>query len=148
VPLDDLKTTGDANAREFRKRIFDLGYDISGMFYARGFEKLFGMRALPRWVAIEDDKPHALNVVGLLPQAIEMAQYKVDEMLRRWAACMTGGFRGYAPFTSLVDSPPWHMTEFEERLERRKALRQYYVEEQKGPAGEKLDSNFFDHFGV
>lgn len=141
----DYKTTTDANPMEFRKRIFDLGHDVSIAFYRRGLAKLFfGQLLEPRFVVVEIAPPHALNVIGLVPSALDHAEMKVDEMLRRWAHCIsTGGWLGYAPFVSLVDAPPWIMAQFEERLENRKALRDHVRS-----IAKDLPAGFIDNFAV
>jgi hypothetical protein len=142
--LYDYKTTTDAAAPEFRKRLFDLGHDISIAFYRRGLAKLRGGELLePRFVVVEVSPPHAVNVIGLVPSALEYAEMKVDEMLRRWAYCISRGvWGGYAPYVSLVDAPPWIMAQFEERIENRKALRDVAARSQ------ELSADFIDRFGV
>lgn len=123
----DLKTTaGSADPDAWSRRLFDGGYDMQRAFYARGLRAV-GARKRPdfRYVVLEQKRPHALSVGGLDPQAIHMADEKVEAAMELWAACLKADrWPGYSSRIWYAEAPPWEVTKHETRKERARFARE------------------------
>jgi len=123
----DLKTTtGTADPDTWTRRLFDGGYDMQAAFYARGLRAV-GARKRPafRFVVLEQKPPHALSVVALDPQAVHMADEKIEAALRLWAECLESGkWPGYPSRICYAEAPPWEATKHELRKERARFARE------------------------
>lgn len=109
--IDNLKTTSrSANPYPFSRRIFspELGYDISAAFYLRGARAALGGEHTYRWVVVETEAPYAVSVVSLAPDALAIADAKVDLAIARWRECLaTGEWPGYPKQVCYAEAPPW-----------------------------------------
>jgi hypothetical protein len=110
--VDDLKTTSDASPRGFRRKVWNLRYDIQAAFYLRAVAAWLGEMSHPikprfRWVAVETEYPYLVTVHEPSKVALENADARVDEAIDRWReACQAGVFAGYTP-VSEVGPVPW-----------------------------------------
>lgn len=107
--IDDLKTTGtSANPDSFGRQFFSMGYDFRAAFYARGMKKLTGERWVMRFTVAEVDEPHALSVVQLHDEAVELADREVERAIRRWGECLSANeWPGYPNETVVIGAPAW-----------------------------------------
>lgn len=111
VIVPDYKTTaGSAHPDDFARTLFEQGYDVQAAFYERGLRKLIPTLRTVEFVFVvqEQDAPHALSIVGLSGQALELAQSKVDVALRTWSLCLLNDvWPGYSPQISRIEVPNW-----------------------------------------
>ena len=107
--IDDLKTTSDASPRGFRKKVWNLRYDIQAAFYVRavaaGFE---GETPRFRWVAVETEYPYLVTVHEPSKLALENAQERVIQAIEAWRECVdTNEWPGFADDVNEVGPVPW-----------------------------------------
>lgn len=124
----DLKTTtGTADPESWTRRLFDGGYDVQAAFYRRGLRAAEARaggqkRTHARFVVLEQKPPHGLSVVALDPEAVAMADEKVERALAVWAACLQSGrWPGYPDRVCYAETPPWEATKHALRKERHRA---------------------------
>lgn len=116
--IDDLKTSAAAAEPDswIRRQLFGMGYDIQAAFYLRGLKAVTGIDAAFRFVVLENFAPYGLCVVGLGPEALDLAERKVETAITRWRECLeTGTWPGYPTHTCWADLPPWEATRWAER---------------------------------
>lgn len=111
VIVPDYKTTaGSAHPDDFARTLFEQGYDVQAAFYERGLRALIPAIRTVTFVFVvqEQEPPHALSIVGLDGQALELAAKKADLAIRMWSTCLaTGRWPGYSPEISRVELPNW-----------------------------------------
>lgn len=110
---DYKSTDASASPDAWHRILFGLGYDMQAAFYRRGIRAL-GLCDNPefKFVVQETDDPFDLCVIGLMPGAIDLADKKVDEAMRRWKWCLTNDrWPGYPTRTCYIDAPAWHENE-------------------------------------
>jgi hypothetical protein len=111
VIVPDYKTTaGSAHPDDFARTLFEQGYDVQAAFYERGLRKLIPTLRTVEFVFVvqEQDPPHAMSIVGLSGQALELAQSKVDVALRTWSLCLLNDvWPGYSSQISRIEVPNW-----------------------------------------
>jgi hypothetical protein len=111
--IDDLKTTSDASPRGFRKKVWNLRYDIQAAFYLRAVAAWLGEMSHPikpqfRWIAVETEYPYLVTVHEPDKAALENADARVDEALRIWADCLAAdSWPGYPVTVNEVGPVPW-----------------------------------------
>lgn len=107
--IDDYKTTSrSANPESFSRTLFNMGYDVQAAMYLRGLEALTGMSAQWRWVVQETTPPYALSVVAMTPQALSLANEKVEYAITRWRECRASGrWPGYPTQVCYAELPGW-----------------------------------------
>lgn len=109
--IDNLKTTSrSAEPGRFSRRLFspDLGYDVQAAFYLRGARAVFGREHEYRWIVMETERPYEVSVVSLAPDALAIADAKVDLALARWRECLSSGsWPGYDRRIHYAEAPPW-----------------------------------------
>lgn len=107
--LWDLKTTTTAHPRDWsRRRLWEDGLDIQCGFYRRGVKATTGVT--PEWgyVVVENTPPYALTIVGLTPEALALADQKVNRAIDLWQECLsTDTWPGYADHVCYAELPPW-----------------------------------------
>jgi hypothetical protein len=136
--IDDLKTTSaSANPDAWSRLLFNSGYDVQAAFYLRGLRAISGGGARGtafRFICQENFKPFALSVIGLAPDALELADRKVKRAIALWSACLeTGRWPGYPTQVCYAELPPWE----EARLMERE-LREEGIRDDGRPIGEQL----------
>jgi hypothetical protein len=107
--VDDLKTVGrTAEPAEFGRSLFGNGYDLQAAMYSRAVLALTGRRPDFRFIAIETSPPFQLSVVMLAPDALALADRKLDFALDVWRRCLAAGeWPGYPNRVAHVEAPPW-----------------------------------------
>ncbi|MCA0452192.1 MAG: PD-(D/E)XK nuclease-like domain-containing protein [Proteobacteria bacterium] len=123
----DVKTTtGSADPDMWSRRLFDGGYDVQAAFYRRGLRAVgFKRMREARFVVLEQAAPHALSVVALDPQAVHMADEKVERAMELWAACLKREtWPGYPARICYAEAKPWEITKHAERQERARERRE------------------------
>jgi hypothetical protein len=112
--IDDLKTTSKtADPRQWKRQLFNLGYDVQAAFYLRGVKAYLGDMSHPihtrfRWIVVETTPPYAASVVVLSERALESARAKVDTAIGLWNECMaTGVWPSYPVDEYEADLPGW-----------------------------------------
>lgn len=113
----DYKTcSGSAHPDVWTRTMYAAGLDIQAAFYLRALKATTGVDGRFLFVAQEINPPYALSVVGLAPDALDLARRKVDYAINLWAACLESGeFHGYPTRTAYAEAPPWEVARWEAR---------------------------------
>lgn len=111
---DYKSTDASASPDAWQRILFSLGFDIQAAFYRRGIRAL-GLCENPefKFVVQETEAPFDLCVIGLMPAAVDLADFKkVAEAISRWKWCLKHDrWPGYPNRTCYVDAPAWHENE-------------------------------------
>lgn len=120
--VDDFKTTSrSANPEQWSRTVFS-GYDVQAAFYLRGVRAVAGVDAAFRFCVQETFPPYALSVVSLAPDAMALAEAKVERALATWRECVeTGVWPAYPTRVCFAELPPWMEAQWLEAEERRAA---------------------------
>ncbi len=87
--IDDFKTTSrSANPEQWSRSLFSFGGDVQVAFYLRGLRAVTGKDAAFRFVVQETFAPYALAVFQLGPDALTLAEAKVEYAIAKWAQCL------------------------------------------------------------
>jgi PDDEXK-like uncharacterized protein DUF3799 len=115
--IDDLKTTSaSANPEKWSRTMFGMGADIQAAFYLRAVKALTGRDAEFRWCVQETYPPYALTVFTLAPDALALAEAKVDYAIRTWRRCLeTDDWRAYPAKVCHIELPAWEEPRWMER---------------------------------
>jgi len=120
--IDDLKTTArSAEQRRWGQHtLFGMGYDIQAAFYLRGLAAVAGAAVAGiaefRFVVCEITPPYACSVVDLAPDALALADSKVDYALKVWKRCLESGrWDGYDRRVYHAEAPAWAAAQWFER---------------------------------
>lgn len=121
--IDDLKTTSrSANPETWAKTIFSLGYDVQAAFYRRAVKAITGIEPEFRLLVIETSAPYALCAMSLAPDAMAIADKKVDYALKLWARCLRDdNWPAYDLRVHHIEMPPWAEGQWLERELRQAA---------------------------
>lgn len=136
--IDDLKTTqASANPDVWTRAMFGAGYDIQAAFYLRGLRAISGGGArgtVFRFIAQENFRPFALSVIGLAPDALALADRKVERAIALWGDCLKRNrWAGYPLQVCYAELPPWQEAQWMER-----ELREEGIRDDGRPVGEQL----------
>jgi hypothetical protein len=115
--IDDLKTTGkSADPRKWGQHtLFGMGYDVQAAFYRRAVRSLGGDPEF-RFVVAEVTPPFLCSVVDLAPDALALADDKIDYALNVWKRCLAEGrWDGYDRRTFHAEAPAWASAQWFER---------------------------------
>ena len=118
--IDDYKSgKGAAEPVAWERQLYRMGHDVQAAFYLRGLQALTGAeldyRSF-RFVPQENTAPFGLSVVGLGPQAMDLAARKVERAIALWRHSVeTKTWPGYPKHTCWIDLPPWEEARFMER---------------------------------
>jgi hypothetical protein len=116
--IDDLKTTAkSANPHEWtRNTMWTIGADVQYAMYIRAVKAITGVTPEFRYAVAENQPPFAVSVVSLSPEALALANEKVDRALAIWKACLsTGVWPAYPKQTVYAELPPWTEARWMER---------------------------------
>ena len=107
--IDDYKSTGaSANPDVWTRALFGAGHDVQAAFYLRGLKALTGIEAMFRFVVQENFPPYALSVIGLAPDALALAERKVQYAMTLWRHCIERNeWPGYARQICWATAPAW-----------------------------------------
>lgn len=111
--IDDLKSTGrSANPEDYIRTLYNAGGDLQPAFYLRGLKAVTDIDALFRFIVAENCKPYAVSAVSLGPAALQLADDKCSQAIRRWKGCLTSGnWGGYTPRVHHAEPPAWAIAE-------------------------------------
>jgi len=114
--VDDLKSVGgSANPEQWSRTLFSSGFDVQAALYLRGIKALFNVEAEFRFVLCETTPPYAVSVVGLAPEALDLADRKVKRAIALWQECLeTNAWPGFPRRTVYADPPPWETARWEQ----------------------------------
>jgi hypothetical protein len=116
--IDDLKTVGGSAEPDafIRGALYRERYDLQAAFYARGYRAVFGREPAFRFVAVEQEAPHAVSVVGLAPLAMDVADRAVARAIEQWRRCVASDiWPAYPRAVCYAEAPPWVVAEEEAR---------------------------------
>jgi len=103
----DLKTTINADPREFGKTAYNFGYHQSAAHYIDGVKAATGETLPFVFVLVEKTAPYHVSVVQLDPEAIEMGRALNERAKRIYQECTaTGNWPGY-PNAEPISLPMW-----------------------------------------
>lgn len=85
--MADLKTTTDARASEFARRVGQLGYHAGEAIYTDTWRAAGGELDAFVFIVIEPKPPYAAQVFELTPDAVEEGRVIIRKALDRWATC-------------------------------------------------------------
>lgn len=114
---DDVKTTSrSANPETWSRTLFNLGYDVQAAMYLRGIKAVTGVEAEFRLVICETAPPYALSVMGLAPDALAIANKKLDYAIAKWKRCLHDDvWPAYPKQIAYAELPPWGEAQWLER---------------------------------
>lgn len=115
----DYKTTEDAGAETFARRVAQMGYDVQAAFYLRVLALLDREsegRTHFLFLAQETAPPYALAAYELGEGDLEVARRKVETAIELWARCrQTGRWPAYPATVQRLTLPHWHEQRWLER---------------------------------
>lgn len=112
--LIDLKTTVNANPRDFHKAAYDFGYHQSAAHYIDGVKAASGEDLPFLFVLAEKSAPHLVSVVELDGEVIEQGRRLNTIGKNIYRECLaTDTWPGY-PTTAPVRFPAWAIRKMEE----------------------------------
>lgn len=86
--MADLKSTTDAKASVWWRRVKQFGYYVQDAYYRDGWEKAGGGKVDGFvFIAVEESEPHASAVYELEADDVELGRKVYREALNRWHAC-------------------------------------------------------------
>lgn len=111
ISLVDVKTTaGSAQAEDWQRIAFDMGYDIQDAFYQRGAREIIkDVRSVTMYfVVLEQNAPNGLTIHRFGGQAYAEAEVCVDMAVSLWSTCLSQNkWPGYQAQTTHIDPPKW-----------------------------------------
>jgi hypothetical protein len=114
--LVDLKTTVDADPRQFGSTAYKFGYHQSAAHYIDGVKTVTGEELPFHFVLVEKTAPYLVSVVELDEEAITAGRALNDRAKRIYAECTaSGNWPGY-PATDPVSLPMWAQYEMDDLL--------------------------------
>lgn len=118
--IDDYKTTGASAAPEaWGKTMFGFGGDMQVAFYTRGLRALTGRQPTFRFIVQELAAPYAVGVFSLSPDALAIADAKVEYAIHTWRQCMkTNVWPAYPEQVCYLPAPPWAEMQWLDRAAR------------------------------
>lgn len=113
----DLKTTLDASENEFKKSIFNFGYDRQAAFYVHGCETL-GIKITDYLlIAVEKEPPYALRTYRVLDEVIQEAKKENEKLLSIYAECLkNNSWPSYPNFITDIGLPTWAKKQIERSI--------------------------------
>lgn len=117
--IDDLKTTsGSAHPDSWSRNIWSRGYDVQAAFYLRGVLAVYNRRATFRFIVMELSPPYGVSVIGLEPEALEIADRKIDRALKLWKFYQSPEWHGkswpcYPTRVAYAEMPAWERAQWE-----------------------------------
>ena len=104
----DLKTTKNASAAKWFRRVLDFGYHVQEPHYMDGWRRAGGEADAFVFIVIETDPPYAHQIFELAPPDIREGEAIRREALTKWAECEASGiWPGYPPGVQQLALPKW-----------------------------------------
>ena len=115
--IDDLKSTGaSASPEAWSKTMLGFGGDLQVAMYLRGARAVLGRTPAFRFVTVELVPPYALTVFSLAPDALALADAKLEYAIATWRQCLrTGVWPAYPRRVCYVQAPPWGEAQWADR---------------------------------
>lgn len=115
VLLLDIKTYGNASAREFGKQVGRMRYYVQDSFYSMGYEKASGKRVAGFvFVAVEDKFPFASASYMLGEETRYEGFAESRRLIDLYVQCQrTGIWPGYGDRSGVIDLPPYMLNSSE-----------------------------------
>lgn len=117
--IDDLKTTAKS-ADPFKwgqHTLFGMGYDVQCAMYRRAVRAVTGAEPDFRFIVVETAAPYACSVVALAPDALALADSKLDYALSVWRRCLeTDRWEAYDKRVAYATAPAWAEANWFERV--------------------------------
>lgn len=119
--MDVKSTKVSLHETSLTRHLYSSGYDVQAAFYMRGLDKLDPDKAGRRKWAFqfgETQDPHAASSpIELSEAGWTVARSKVEVGLAKWDACLAMDmWPGFSTQPYVAEPPPWHSTQWEERL--------------------------------
>lgn len=115
--LIDLKTTVNADPRQFNKTVADFGYHQSHAHYVDGVQAATGEELPFVFVLVEKHPPYLVSVVELHPLAVDMGRRLNTRAKRIYQECTKSGqWPGY-PRSEQIELPLWAASQMEGLLQ-------------------------------
>lgn len=93
----ELKTTTDARASQFGRRVLDLGYHVGEAHYRHTWSLAGGDPIAFIFIALETDPPYAFKIYELKPDEVAEGEAIRAKAMATWAECVeTGVWPAYA----------------------------------------------------
>jgi len=114
LPID-VKTTQDANPKEYGRMIHNFGYHIQAAWYLDVLKphdadvgEMFGH------IAVEKEAPFGVSVIRIAPEAVALGRAIIENALPRVVACEAADkWPCYSQEIQIVDVPPYAYTKAE-----------------------------------
>jgi len=104
----NLKTTMAPNPEAWRRTCANLRYDLSDALFRRVARLLQIENASHAFLVVGSKPPHLNYVAALSAEAAHAADQQLDQILRRFAACIDSGkWPGYADGVVEIGLPTW-----------------------------------------
>lgn len=104
----NLKTTMTPNPEAWRRTCANLRYDLSDALFRRVARLLQIENASHAFLVVGSKPPHLNYVAALSAEAAHAADQQLDQILRRFAACIDSGkWPGYADGVVEIGLPTW-----------------------------------------
>jgi hypothetical protein len=116
--LSDYKTSGSANPRAFRSRVWDNGHHIQAWWYLYAHELLTGESPSWRWIVQSTKAPHLVTAHKPTASLLGWAEQQGRAALQQYAHCLRdGSWPGYGDVVWPVELPSWAQYQLCERSE-------------------------------
>lgn len=114
--LVDLKTTINADPREFGKTAYKYGYHQSAAHYIDGVKAATGEELPFTFVLVEKTAPYLVSVVRLDDEAVEAGRALNDRAKRIYRECVESGYWPGYPDAEPISLPMWANYEMDDLL--------------------------------
>lgn len=114
---DDLKTTSrSANPKQWtRNSLWSIGADVQQAFYLRGIRAVLDADPVFRFLVAESSAPYAISFGTLAPDALALANAKVDAALDLWRDCLEKDeWPSYPQRMWYAEAPAWELARWME----------------------------------
>lgn len=117
--MGDLKSTTDASAKAFKKRVREQGYYVQEALYRAGWQHAGGGTVDGFvFITVEKEAPHASAVYELPARALRMGQQVARHALDRYHACRVSDvWPSYSADVLELDMEEWAYRDEEARLQ-------------------------------
>jgi hypothetical protein len=119
VQVIDLKTCRSAHPRACASHVIEYGYDVQQEAYTRALDRAFP-DLVGRWdfvfVFAETVEPYAVTPARLDAMMRERGRRRWEQACGMWAHCLKQNvWPGYVDEVVYLESPPWLLSQMEER---------------------------------
>lgn len=114
----DLKTTANADTKEFMRKAIDYGYHVQAAMYTEGIKENIGGECEFVFIAIEKEPPFAINIMQCSEQFMRYGYDEYRYLLGLYHECKEEnnwyGYLGKFNDINSIGIPPWIAKEYEE----------------------------------